>query len=207
MAGESERTPRKKRDTSEKRLSILKAAMQAFGEEGYDGVSMDRIADLAGASKRTVYNHFPSKELLFQAVVGRFSEEMGGLKRIAYDPSRELEDQLSEFADAELAVVEDPTWLGFLKVLLGQFIRDPEMAKSTLARYGASEDSLSKWVRSAAEDGRLSVEDPILAAEVFRSMAAGAFTWPSVYRGAPDKKAADKLKRELIATFLGRYKK
>ena len=51
-----------------KRKTILDAAMAAFRDDGYESASMDRIAELAGASKRTVYNHFGSKEALFQAI-------------------------------------------------------------------------------------------------------------------------------------------
>ena len=57
-----------------KRDIILDAATMAFRDEGYECTSMDRIAELAGASKRTVYNHFGSKEALFQAVVERLFE-------------------------------------------------------------------------------------------------------------------------------------
>ena len=67
--------PRKKRDTSRKRESIIDAAIRAFQEDGFDNTSMDRIAEVAGASKRTVYNHFESKEDLFGAVVERFMGE------------------------------------------------------------------------------------------------------------------------------------
>ena len=91
----------RKRDTSKKRDSILDAAAQAFMDEGFDNASMDRIAEIAGASKRTVYNHFPSKEDLFRAVLNRFMEQAFALKQISYDPACRLEDQLGAFADAK----------------------------------------------------------------------------------------------------------
>ena len=58
-----------KRDTTQKRETIISAAIQIFIEEGFDNASMDRIAERANASKRTVYNHFPSKEELFHAAI------------------------------------------------------------------------------------------------------------------------------------------
>ena len=65
----------KKSRAAIKRDSILEAAIRAFRDVGYECTSMDRIAELAGASKRTVYNHFPSKEALFQAVVARLFDD------------------------------------------------------------------------------------------------------------------------------------
>jgi TetR/AcrR family transcriptional regulator of autoinduction and epiphytic fitness len=168
---------------------------------------MDRIAEIAGASKRTVYNHFPSKNELFQAVIDRFGAKMQSLKHIRYDSARSLEVQLSEFADAELAVVEDPAWMGFIKVLLAVFMRDPALARKTMSRHMAGEDSMTAWIREAAQDGRLVVDDPALAARVFSAMLSGAFTWPAVYQGYLDTRAIPALKRELIETFLGRYRR
>ena len=46
-----------------KYAAILKAAVAAFRKNGYASTSMDQIAADAGVSKRTVYNHFPSKDL------------------------------------------------------------------------------------------------------------------------------------------------
>lgn len=197
----------KRRDTSAKRKSILDAAIKVFRDEGYDNASMDQIAELAGASKRTVYNHFPSKDELFQAVIELFGQEMQSLKLIPYDVARTLEEQLAEFADAELAVVNDSTWMGFIKVLLAVFIRAPELAQRAMAGRAAPEDSLTAWMRAAALDGRLSIDDPAMAARVFSAMLGGAFTWPAVYRGGLDPQGIPALKKELIETFLSRYRR
>jgi TetR/AcrR family transcriptional regulator, regulator of autoinduction and epiphytic fitness len=195
----------KKRDTSQKRESILNAAIKAFGDLGYDNTSMDYIAEKATASKRTVYNHFQSKDDLFQAVIDRFTMEMHFLKQIRYDSSRGLAEQLGDFADAELALTNNPTWMGFIKVLLIVFIRDPKMALKSMAKYSNSEDTLVTWLKEAAQDGKLIIENPQLSAKVFWSMLGGAFTWPAVYQGYLDPKLAQALKTELIKTFLSRY--
>ena len=71
---------------------------------------MDRIAEVAGASKRTVYNHFESKEDLFGAAVERFMDQAAALKEIPYDPDRGLEEQLGDFADAKMKLADRPDW-------------------------------------------------------------------------------------------------
>jgi AcrR family transcriptional regulator len=50
---------------------ILDAAQQLFLERGFRSTSIDEIAEIAPASKPTIYAHFPGKEALFTAVVGR----------------------------------------------------------------------------------------------------------------------------------------
>ena len=52
-----------------KRTAIVDAARQSFLEGGYAQTSMDRIAEAAGVSVKTVYRHFQNKDDLFSAVM------------------------------------------------------------------------------------------------------------------------------------------
>lgn len=55
-----------KQDTRKK---ILKAAEELFSKNGYDGVPTKVIANEAGITEMTLFNHFHSKELLYKTVV------------------------------------------------------------------------------------------------------------------------------------------
>jgi TetR/AcrR family transcriptional regulator of autoinduction and epiphytic fitness len=185
-----------------KREEILAAAREVFVREGYTIASMDRIAEVAGASKRTVYNYFPSKEELFHEVVEQGMVEVFALEQVSYDPSRSLQAQLEQFADAKRMSAESPERLGMMKVIAGMLISDPELVKSVAARAQDKDDSLVRWLQAATEDGRMRVEDPELAAEVFWAMTSGAFFWPAVFGLSP---AARSLRTELVQVFLARY--
>jgi AcrR family transcriptional regulator len=50
------------------RSSILQAAHDLFVEQGYHGTSMRQVASRAGVALGGLYNHFPSKEAVFEAV-------------------------------------------------------------------------------------------------------------------------------------------
>src|SRR3546814_5485515 len=79
---------------SPKRAAIIAAATDLFTHSGYGAVSMDAIAAKAGVSKRTVYSHFPGKDVLFAAVMTRHcgtvsrseehTSELQSLMRISY---------------------------------------------------------------------------------------------------------------------------
>ncbi|MBM4398204.1 MAG: TetR family transcriptional regulator [Deltaproteobacteria bacterium] len=43
------------------RQALIRAAHDLFLAQGYDGVTVDRIAEVAGVSKRTFFRYFPSK--------------------------------------------------------------------------------------------------------------------------------------------------
>jgi len=69
----TEATPRRGRPRSVKaREAILRAASELLLERGLDAISMDAVAQRAGASKATIYRWWPSKELV--ALDALFSE-------------------------------------------------------------------------------------------------------------------------------------
>lgn len=71
--------------------------MSEFLEKGFQATSMDALAARAGVSKRTVYNHFASKEALFQAIGHELLDISREMTRIPYDATRPLEEQLRTF--------------------------------------------------------------------------------------------------------------
>ena len=196
---------RQERDTSKKREAILDAAAQVFAAQGYDAASMDYIADVSGASKRTVYNHFTSKEVLFHAVVDRFLAQSHELKEISYDPHTSLASQLARFADSITALTRNQQWLGLTKVMTSVTVRQPGFVAETLARGGQSEDTLESWLRAATADGRMRVRAPALAARTFWAALNGAFLMPAIYVTPLPAHDANAIKKELIDLLLAKY--
>ena len=64
IADHSEEQPLRVRKKIQTRQRIADAAAAAFAAKGYDAVTVVEIARLAEVSEQTVYNFFPSKELL-----------------------------------------------------------------------------------------------------------------------------------------------
>jgi TetR/AcrR family transcriptional regulator of autoinduction and epiphytic fitness len=191
---------------SVKRETILGAAIAAFRDDGYANTSMDCIAERAGASKRTVYNHFGSKEALFEAVVERLFEAAAGLKKVEWDPDRPLEHQLSDFARSKTLIAEDQASRCLARVVLGVYVRQPELMQGVLARAAEDEKALVDWLRKAHQAGRLNVPDPERAASMFWAMASGALFWPQLLEGPIDPAEREVIMRELVETFLARYR-
>jgi len=73
------------RDKVATRARILEAAMEVFGERGYAAASMDEIARRAGNSKGGVYFHFPSKQAIFEALIGELAALLASAVREAIE--------------------------------------------------------------------------------------------------------------------------
>ncbi|HEX3501818.1 MAG TPA: TetR/AcrR family transcriptional regulator [Xanthobacteraceae bacterium] len=67
--GKSRGKSRNGRAPEQTRESILRAAVEEFGKEGYGGARVDRISRAAGSNDRMLYYYFESKEQLFHAVI------------------------------------------------------------------------------------------------------------------------------------------
>ena len=195
---------RKKRDTSKKRMTILEGATVVFVKYGFEAASMDKIAEVAQVSKRTIYNHFPSKEILFQAIVAEFLKQSYELKPICYSKELPLKVQLREFANAELYLIDDPLRRGLSKLLTATFLMDIEFGKATRGQYQPHADFIA-WLNEAKADGRIDFDSPELAAKMFYGMVEGCLTWGALFSDGENLKYANPVLDEIIRVFLACY--
>lgn len=195
---------RKKRDTSLKRQIILEGAIKVFTGNGFDASSMDKIAEVAGVSKRTIYNHFKSKESLFQGIVADFLKQRDEIKPIRYTKNLPLSEQLKEFAGAELYLINDPVRRGLSKLLTSVFLMDIDFGRDTRNQYEPHK-AFIQWLNAAKEDQKLGFQSPELTARIFYGMVEGCLTWSALFTDGESLKHADRLLDEIIATFLSRY--
>ena len=56
----------KRENTKQK---IIETALTLFSERGYDAVSVGEIAEAVGIKAPSLYNHYPSKQAIFDAIV------------------------------------------------------------------------------------------------------------------------------------------
>ena len=193
--------------TQRKRLDILAAARAEFLEAGFRDTSMDRVAERAQVSKRTVYNHFPSKEDLFKAITYQFIEEMRQAINVAYDSGRSIEDQLRELAEREVAQVTHPDYVAIFRVFLAEVGSFQDVFSEILEDVGSGHDPIETWIQGAVDDGRLQVANIALAANQFTSLLKGALFWPLVAGfGEPrSKDERDAVIAATVAMFMGHY--
>ena len=104
--------------TDRKREAILSAAVEEFRTAGYEATSMDRIAAAAGVSKRTVYNHFPSKDELFGLMLEHLWNRSIANASVAYRADQPLDVQLRQLLMRKLELLGDPNFIDLARVAM-----------------------------------------------------------------------------------------
>ncbi len=193
------------RDTSKKRKAIFEGAIAVFTEMGYKEASMDRIAEVAGVSKNTIYNHFQSKENLFHSIISDFLSGQQTVKNIPYRPDLPLENQLEAFVKAEVYLIDDPERRNLSRLLTSVFIMDINFSIRVRAQFGSPQANLIAWLESAKADGRLAFESARKTARIFYGMVEGILTWPAVFSNGLSLADSGEITAELISVFLSRF--
>lgn len=103
-----------------KRAAILDAAKRLFTLQGYDGSSMDQIANEAGVSKLTVYSHFGDKDALFMEAIREKCEEQMPPDLFPADLKGPLRVQLTRIAQAFFALITSDEALSMHRMMITQ---------------------------------------------------------------------------------------
>ena len=78
---------------------ILDQATRLFAERGFAGCSMNDLAEAVGLRKASLFHHFPSKDLLYGAVLERLVMELGSSIAAAVTPGGPWEEMLDRMTD------------------------------------------------------------------------------------------------------------
>jgi AcrR family transcriptional regulator len=79
------REPRRQDRGKQRMESLLRAAEQVFAELGYERATTNLIASRASVSPGTLYQFYPNKEAMAEALAVRYAEELEGLHHTVFD--------------------------------------------------------------------------------------------------------------------------
>jgi AcrR family transcriptional regulator len=93
---------RRRRDAEVNRDSLLEAALRALLDDPDAG--LDAVASAAGLSRRTVYGHFASRDVLVAALADRAGEHVAGVVGRVRAATRPAEHPLTTLARLEVSL-------------------------------------------------------------------------------------------------------
>lgn len=165
--------PRGRPKSEEKQAQIYRAAVELFTRHGYDGTSMDKVAEAASVSKQTVYSHFKTKDELFAAAIEQLVETLGLGSDVMGD-ERPIAVALTEIGNRFLGLLVSPEAIRLYRLLVGSAAQHPELGKR-LYETGPRTfiDRLANVLAERARAGELVVPEPRAAAAQFFAMMRG----------------------------------
>ncbi len=187
----------------ERREQLLDAAARVFAQRGYADAQMDEIAAAADTSKGGLYFHFPTKEALIAAVIGRAGEVLR--RRVAKAMSAAGSDPVAR-ADAALATLIETlsAHRSLARVLATETVIGSAAARDRVAEI---EDEfvavIARELRCALDSGRLSrldaPLDPDLTARAWVGMVQATLTaWAAGRIATPIERIYPELRRLLL---------
>jgi AcrR family transcriptional regulator len=107
---------RRERTKAANRAAILEAALEVFGELGYDGASVRDVIRRTDLASGTFYNYFPDKAAIFRALVEQTGDEARRRVRSARTRARSPREFVEGGFRAYFGfIVEDPATFAFLR--------------------------------------------------------------------------------------------
>jgi TetR/AcrR family transcriptional repressor of mexJK operon len=192
-----------------KRRAIVAAAREIFVRHGYDA-GMDSIADAAGVSKVTIYNHFGSKEQLFTEVISEaFEQALGdapGQALAGLPHAGDLRETLTAIARGWVAGVTRPEVTDLRLLVIGVARRFPELARNWLERSPQRfAPVIADALRDLSRSGDLDVPDPDLAVIQFYALTVYPHIIRSMFGVPLDQRVTEDLLTSGVAMFLTYY--
>jgi AcrR family transcriptional regulator len=163
-------TERRERERVEIRQKILDAARELFATEGYDRVTMRRIAEAIEYSPTTIYHHFEDKDDLVNALCEEdFSRLLAVFRgqRPPDDPVEWIRQLGRGYARFGL---ENPNHYRFMFMTPAKYENVPEPHSAGQDSFGV----LKMAVEKALANGQFRPGDPHLMAQVLWASIHGA---------------------------------
>ena len=171
--------------------AILEATARILGKRGWAGLTTNKVADLAGISIGSLYQYFPNKLALIEAVRRQHFEDVLAALRAVIDPRKSIAERIA-------GVVEGMIGLHTRHSAIHQILLEeaPRSRESREAHDAFESEYLSRYesLLSSARLRRKS-SDRKIAAQVLSAAIAGV-VHDAARRGTL---ASPALKRELSA--------
>ena len=198
------------------RQRILDKALELFSTYGYDSVSVGQIAAAVGIKAPSLYNHYPGKQAIFDAIVAataaRYEHDTDKIDVHVQNAAQDVpvfsqitEDLLVQKVQQLFAYsLHDVTISRFRRMMTIEQFRSPELAALYSRRYVERVTAYHAGLfRSLIAAGEIRAEDPDTLALMY---VAPVVTLIGICDRQPEKEAAcraqlDKHVRLFFRTF------
>jgi AcrR family transcriptional regulator len=181
-----------------RREQVIAAARHLFGERGTINVSMEEIAQAAGVSRSTVYNHFRTREDVLAGCLATSQREQAAAYAAAMGSANGSAGRLTAFFATTIRLVdEQPAFFRMTMALRTTESTAAEVAQAELGLVSLEMDRILRSILAEGQtDGTFSISDDDVdhAVRFVQTLLAGAL----FVRQTNTDLDADELARQLV---------
>lgn len=178
-----------------KRDQIVEAAQRCFYERGITATGVDTIAAAAGVSKRTLYNHFASKDDLVLAYIERREHRWRRVLEARLEAVADPIDRILVYFDAYFDLPRDEDFRGCAFINAAAEI--PDSDSQALESLRASKERVRREIGRLVREA--SIPDPEAVAAALVLLLEGAIALFGVLHDRQGVKTAKDAARTLLA--------
>lgn len=138
--------------------SILIAAREVFMQYGFDGASMQRIADRAGINKSLLHYYYRSKEKLFRQIFSKVFSKFIPHLGVIFTSDMSMEEKVIAFVDRYVDVfLEEPLIPIFV---LQEIQKNPQHLTGLIREAGIDPDLMVSNIVGSMEKEGIKMDEP-----------------------------------------------
>ncbi len=187
----------------QRRTTIVEEAIRAFGREGYQGASLDLIAQGVGIRKQTLLYYFPTKDHLLEACLAAAGQRVAEEIAVALEGPAEPGERAERVIRSVYALAEE--WPEF-----PMFIREAgRLGPTAFERFAGALDPLREraieFLQAGMDAGQIRKQDPALLLFTLYTAVIGSLTEASVlsaFVGADDARSSLKRREDEVVAFV-----
>lgn len=195
--------PKLRMSSTERRSSIVQAAIGLFAQTGFRGTTTKQLAQAIGVSEPVLYMHFATKRDLYTAIIESLA--VGHT-----DPSQELnaiyslkDDEAVFLKLAQVMFEWHTNYPERIRILLYSALEGHELAEIfNQSQVVPFLNAFSGYIQSRIEEGLFRKMDPLLAARSFCGMVGHYAQHIVVFRQPESEECRQKALHEMVQIFL-----
>ena len=183
------RVGRPRRGTERARTdALIAAATRVFLRDGFGAASIDKVAQEAGVSTRTIYERFKNKADLLISVISRLVDrDMAVVFATAELDRMEVRQALLAIARSITSRACDPEAAALFRIVATEARRFPILAeKMRIATMDRIVSAVAQYFRGQIARRRLTLADPERAAALFTHMVKAELQECMLFRSIED---------------------
>ncbi len=174
MSHTSEKHETQSSRRSARRRAMMDAAWTLILEKGFSGLTLNDVISRSGGSRTTLYEAFGGKDGLFEAVMMERCMEFSAELHISLETDLPPRDALTDFGTklAKKIVTEEVSRFTQILYSEGQHFL-PLIEKFFEIGPDSTRKHLSDYLSRQQKLGRITIDNPDHAAEIFEAMVIG----------------------------------